>query len=103
MLMAGLCLPLQPIIQELLCYLQLSPFQVIPNGWRLFLALYMIWPEINLGHQMSILEFFAIYWPVYSKIETLAFTVRAKQQFVMIKQIVSFCVGCILLDKITSM
>jgi hypothetical protein len=47
MLMAGFLFPSQPIIQELLSYLQLSPFQVLPNGWRLFTGSYMIWPMFN--------------------------------------------------------
>jgi hypothetical protein len=40
-LMAGFLFPLQLIIRELLTFLQLSPFQVLPNGWRLFLGSYM--------------------------------------------------------------
>lgn len=39
MLMADSRSPLQPIVRELLSYLRLSPFQVLPNGWRLLLSL----------------------------------------------------------------
>jgi hypothetical protein len=49
----------------------------------------MLWSEINPGHQISILEFFTIYWHVYSKMEVLAFTVRVKLQFITMKQIYS--------------
>jgi hypothetical protein len=63
--------------------------QVMLNGWRLFLASYMKWPEMKSGHQVSIPELFAIYRPLYSKIGTLAFTVQVNQQFNTIKQIYS--------------
>jgi hypothetical protein len=78
-----------PSPRELLCYHQLSLFQVMPNGCRFFLASYMIWPEINPRLEMSIPEFFAICRPVYSKTGILAFTVSAKQQFITIKQLYS--------------
>jgi len=48
------------------------------NGWRYFLAKYLVWLEINLDHQMLVLEFFAIYRVVYSKTGVLAFMVSAK-------------------------
>lgn len=82
MLMVSASFPIQPIVRELLYYLQLSPFQVLPIGWRLFLASYMIWPEIDPGNQINIPEFFAIYRPLYNKVGTLAFIVRVKPQFV---------------------
>jgi hypothetical protein len=61
----------------------------MPNGWRLFLASYMIWLDINPMHQMSIPEFFAIYRLIDSKTAVLAFTVRVKLHFITIKQIYS--------------
>jgi hypothetical protein len=78
MLLVGLHFPLQPIARELLYNLWLSSFQIMPNGSRLFHASYMLWPEINLGHHMSILEFFTIYRPVYSKMGVLAFIIQVK-------------------------
>jgi len=46
-----------------------------------------LWPEINLGHQISISEVFAIYQPLYNKNGVLAFTVLTKFQFISVKQI----------------
>jgi hypothetical protein len=54
MLMADFHFPLQPIIWELLNYLQQSVFQVLPKGWRLLLGSYMIWLGINPGCKMSV-------------------------------------------------
>jgi hypothetical protein len=61
----------------------------MPNGWRHFIATDMMWLEINPEHWMSILEFFAIYQPVYNKTGVLAFTVQTKFQFILLKQIYS--------------
>jgi len=66
----------------------------MPKGWRLFLASYMLWPGINLGHQTSISKFFSIYRPVYNKTGVMAFTVRTKLQFITFKQIYSNNKNC---------
>lgn len=40
MFLASLRLPFPAIVWELLCYLQVSSSQVMPNGWRYFFASY---------------------------------------------------------------
>jgi len=49
MLIAGLRFPFHDIVRDLLYYLQVALFQIIPNGWRYFLATYLLWPTVHLG------------------------------------------------------
>lgn len=74
--MAGICLPFHPIVRELLTYFQLSPFQVIPNGWRFFLRSYILWPSINPRCLMSIPEFLALYRSLFKESGTMSFISR---------------------------
>jgi len=84
MLMAGFHFPLQPIIRELLAFLQLSSFQVLPNGWRLFLGSYVVWPMIHPGDTMSLSEIFTIYRPLFKDSRTMSFVARGKLRLVWV-------------------
>jgi hypothetical protein len=84
MLKAGLRFPFPKIARELLCYLGVAPFQIAPNGWRFLIACYLLWPELNPGHEMSIEEFLNVYRPFPCKeiSGVLSFTARERYQVI---------------------
>ncbi|XP_059459492.1 uncharacterized protein LOC132189035 [Corylus avellana] len=84
MLKAGLRFPLPRIARELLCHLGVAPFQIAPNGWRFLIACYLLWPEANPGHEMSVEEFLKVYrpMPLQEVSGVLSFTAREKLQVI---------------------
>lgn len=60
----GVCLPLLPVIRELLCELGLAPIQILPNAWQFMLACAVIWPmALGRGSSLSAREFLSLYHP----------------------------------------
>ena len=83
MFLAGVQLPFALIIRELLSFLGIAPGQLMPNGWRYFLATFLLWPAVFLGEVLSISEFLNIYGPqIYPTSKTMTFMVRGKNQFI---------------------
>lgn len=57
--------------------------QLIPNGWRYFLATFLLCPTVFPGQLMSVPEFLNIYGPhFYRATESGTFMVRGKNQFI---------------------
>jgi hypothetical protein len=80
----GLRFHLPKITRDLLCSPGVAPYQIAPNGWHFLLASYMLWPQVNPGHEMSIEEFLIIYCPKPCKISGFVyyFTFRDKSQII---------------------
>ena len=67
-----------PIIREMLSFLGVALGQLMPNGWRYFLVMFLLWPTIFL-------EFFNICdLHIYPNTEAVTFIVRGKNQFIEI-------------------
>ncbi|KAB9384667.1 hypothetical protein FH972_027029 [Carpinus fangiana] len=47
MLEAGFRLPVPRVIREVLHLLNLAPFQIHPNGWRVLVGMAILWPELH--------------------------------------------------------
>lgn len=64
-LRVGFRFPLPSIVRRLLCYFDLSPTQIKPNGWRYLLGCCILWPYV-FGDEvsLSIAEFLNVYQPV---------------------------------------
>jgi hypothetical protein len=85
MLLAGLRLPFPEIAQELILYLGVSPSQIAPNAWRYLFTSFILW-RIVLEAQMTIPEFFNIYWVNYKREGVVEFTVRENPIFIYLSQ-----------------
>jgi hypothetical protein len=64
-LKVGFRFPFPPIVRKLLCYLDLSPAQIKPNGWRYLLGCCILWLYIfGDGVALLVREFLNVYQPV---------------------------------------
>jgi hypothetical protein len=82
MFWVGICLPFSPIIREMLSFLGEALEQLMPNGRRYFLAMFLLWPTIFPGETMLISELFNICGPhIYPNTEVVTFMVSGKNQF----------------------
>jgi hypothetical protein len=80
--LAGVWLPFAPTIRELLSFLGITLGQLMPNGWRYFLATFLLWPVV-FSLPLSISEFLNIYGPhIYPTYKMVTLIVRGKNQFI---------------------
>ena len=64
MLKAGLRFPLNSLHRELLKYLGLSVSQILPNAWRVFIAMEVLYGAMSNGaRSLTIREFLHCYRP----------------------------------------